>query len=137
MNFVVHVFGKQGCTKCDALKKRLARIMEDEAYANFSMEYHDVSTESGIVEFCKAGCLNPNRIPAMLVADEDGYITSDRIREDVWTAYGDNVTYQFVGLQTDYDKGHGVITPAAIEQVLSEALGTVDDSSCMCDTCAM
>ena len=74
---VVHVFGKEGCSKCAMLKRRLGQLLEDPDYGNvFEMMYHDVLTLDGIVEFCKAACLNPNRIPAMLVSKDGKYVPS-------------------------------------------------------------
>jgi hypothetical protein len=88
------------------------------------MEYHDVLTLDGIVAFCKADCLNPNRIPALLMSYDDGrYIPSGRRigRDDTTEDYRESVTYRWVGVQTDYDNGGGVITPDMIRQVFQEA----------------
>lgn len=120
--FVAHVFGKQGCSKCQALKRRLADLLARPEYADFKMEYHDVLTEDGVVKFCKAGCLNPNRIPALLVSVDGRYVINP-------LSYGDtsvdvfkaSFTYSWVGIQTDYDNGGGLITPAMVKEVLDDA----------------
>lgn len=123
MMYRAHVFGKHGCAKCEALKRRLAKLLEEPKYADVEMVYHDILTEAGIVEFCKADCINPNRIPALVMERiGDGYI--EAFREDTPDVYADSVMYNWVGIQTDYDKGGGLITPATIQAVLDEALAS-------------
>lgn len=120
---VVHLFGKEGCTKCAAMKRRLTALLERPEFAAFRIEYHDVMTLPGIVEFCKAGCLNPNRIPAVLVSGEDGKYLPGRIRRRTDEGvFAESVTFPFAGIQTDYDHGGGVVSPAALEDVLRQAL---------------
>ena len=62
MKIYANVFGKQGCKKCEMLKMRLAALLEKPEYSGIELRYHDVLTLDGIVDFCKADCLNPNRI---------------------------------------------------------------------------
>lgn len=121
---IAHVFGKEGCSKCAALKRRVDQLRSLDEYGDVKMEYHDVMTLDGIVAFCKADCLNPNRIPALIMSDDDGrYIRSGRseARGDTPADYKESVTYQWVGVQTDYDNGGGLITPDMIRQVFQEA----------------
>ena len=77
MRYVANVFGKEGCAKCALLKRRLAALLERPEYSGIEMRYHDVLTLDGVVDFCKADCLNPNRIPALLmsVVDDGGPAT--------------------------------------------------------------
>ena len=69
--FVVKVFGKPGCDKCKVLNRRLDSLFAKEEWQDFRKVYCDVETEEGLVEFCNVECINPQRIPAMVVAVED------------------------------------------------------------------
>ncbi|MGN0866237.1 MAG: hypothetical protein ACI4SG_00970 [Oligosphaeraceae bacterium] len=124
----VHVFGKPGCAKCSMLNRRLDKMLsEDPRYARFHKEYHNVLEEDGLVEFCKTECLNPSRIPAMVVGaqDETGKV---RYLPNPAPDAADPVCkhsrlYQFLGIQTDYsEEGKGLITPEMIQTILDEAL---------------
>ncbi len=124
---IVNVFGKAGCAKCTMLNRRLDKLLGEERYAGFQKKYHDVMTEAGLVPFCMAQCLNPSRIPAMLIS---------RVRQDGGEEYlanpdaeskdalcGDSKLYQYLGLQTDYsEEGKGIITPEMLESILERAL---------------
>ena len=125
---IIHVFGKEGCTKCAAMKRRVLKLMEKPEFAKCRMEYHDVLTEDGLVAFCKAMCLNPNRIPALLVSDDDGrYVvrrgtwldTPDAMRPERYK-FATGATYPLLGVQTDYDEGGGLVRPETIERLMSE-----------------
>lgn len=150
----VHVFGKEGCQKCAMLKRRLSALLEKPEWQGFTMVYHDVLTQDGVFAFCKAACLNPNRIPAVLVAvvKEDG---SDEYIPGAARAlpltdpecYRDSLPYLYTGMQTDYESGGGVITPHMLEDVLRESLthasSTGDDGEPpdveeqFCESCSM
>lgn len=121
---IAHVFGKQGCAKCDMLKRRLGRVLSEDRYSGIVMEYHDVMTEEGLVDFCRAEVLNPNRIPALLVSDAEGnYIFSRRLSPEDKSQYDPSSTVMWTGIQTDYDgAGRGVITEDQIRNVLEAAL---------------
>ena len=67
-SYRVLVFGKEGCDKCGLLNQRLDKILADEEFAGFEKVYHDLGTVEGLLAFCRAECINPQRIPAMLVA---------------------------------------------------------------------
>ena len=125
MGLVAHVFGKHGCAKCAVLRRRLDRALQDPRYAGVSVEYHDVLTLDGIVAFCKADTLNPNRIPALLMARDGRYVQSDAQfapPEDL-SVYAPSCTFQHVGVQTDYDgPSRGVITEDMIRRTLDRAL---------------
>ncbi|MBP5460430.1 MAG: hypothetical protein J6Y62_09790 [Clostridia bacterium] len=113
----IHVFGKEGCAKCALLKSRLNGILQQEPYkGKFVMEYTDVLKEDDLVRFCRAQCVNPSKIPAMLLADENGFMDGG-CRTDAPR------TYQYLGVQTDYsEKGKGILPPDLIKSVLDEAL---------------
>lgn len=124
---IAHVFGKKGCAKCTMLNRRLDALLAKEPWQDMvEKRYDDVETEDGLVHFCLAQCVNPNRIPALLMASvgEDGreeYI--ERLEAGVADAVcGASMLYQYVGIQTDYGaEGKGIITPEMIEHVLKEA----------------
>jgi hypothetical protein len=125
--YQIRVFGKEGCDKCHALNQRLDKLLTKEEYTGFNKLYCDVETIEGLVAFSEAECINPSRIPAMLITkwDED----ADEYRPVGTKTPGtkDSVCkksklYQYVGLQTDYsDVGKGVISPKMIQSVLAEA----------------
>ena len=70
----IHVFGKAGCQKCQVLKGRIDSLLKKPEWHGFSMAYHDIETEDGMVAFCKLECLNPQRIPGFVImqTDENG-----------------------------------------------------------------
>ena len=124
--FELRVFGKPGCDKCAVLNQRLDKILAKEAWQDFGKKYCDLETEEGLVDFSEAECVNPQRVPALLVTrwDEDakdyapvavrGTVQADDV-------CGSSSLHAFLGLQTDYT-GRGVLSPKMIESVLSEAL---------------
>lgn len=124
---MIQIFGKQGCEKCRLLKQRLDKLLADETWSDFEPQYFDVGTEDGILAFSEAECINPQRIPALLVARRDG-ATGDyepvprQTPGEADDVCGKSQLYQFVGLQTDYsEQGRGVISPQMIKRVLTEA----------------
>ena len=125
--FQVRVFGKGGCEKCGILNQRLDKILAKDEWSAFEKAYFDVNSEEGLVAFCEAECINPQRIPAFVVmrCDEDDSFVPVANRnpgaED--SLYGESKLYQYVGLQTDYtESGRGVISPRMITGVLTEAV---------------
>lgn len=123
----IKVFGKAGCAKCKTLNQRLDKLLGEKEWSDFEKEYCDVETVDGLVAFASAECINPQRIPALLVTrhreETDRYepvITSNpQPRDEIC---GKSKLYQYVGLQTDYtDEGKGTITPKMITAVLEEA----------------
>lgn len=124
--FRVLVFGKTGCDKCKMLNRRLDRLFGEEKWQDFEKQYCDVETEEGLIAFCRAQCVNPSRIPALLVTrrSQDGtyepVVNAAAEKQDA--VCGRSRLYQYVGLQTDYSEiGSGVITPEMIEAVLQVA----------------
>jgi hypothetical protein len=125
-NFEVRVFGKKGCDKCAILNQRLDKLLATDEWQDFEKSYSDVETSDGIISFCEAECINPQRIPAMIVLqrDEGGAFMPV---PNAAPGEPDKVCkkaklYQFLGLQTDYtDSGKGVITPKMIKSCLAEA----------------
>lgn len=119
----VLVFGKTGCDKCKVLQGRLETLLATPEWQDFEKVYCDVETEDGLVEFCRTGCINPHRIPALVVQRRNTqsgayeYITDPRQESLDKTRL--NV---HVGVQTDYsDSGRGVLTPSTITGVLDLA----------------
>lgn len=126
--FKIKVFGKPGCAKCKTLNQRLDKLLAKEEWADFEKEYCDVETVDGLVAFASAECINPQRIPAMLVTRKDdatGHYMPVPTREPKPEdeVCGKSKLYQYVGLQTDYTPaGNGIISPKMIAAVLKEAL---------------
>ncbi len=125
--YQIKVFGKEGCDKCHTLNQRLDKLLKKEEYAGFEKLYCDVETLDGLVAFSEAECINPSRIPAMLVSEWNeaaGEFTPVATKEP---GAKDSVCkksklYQYLGLQTDYsDVGKGIISPKMIQSVLAEA----------------
>ena len=126
-NYRVRVFGKAGCQKCDMLKRRLGKLLGQEEWSDFDQEYSDVESQDGFVTFCRAQCLNPSRIPALLIErkrEETGEyeIVPNPAPGDSDPVFGASKLYQWLGLQTDYtDVGKGTITPKMLTSILTEA----------------
>ena len=126
--FRVLVFGKAGCQKCKVLNQRLDNLLGKDEWKAFEKVYCDVESEEGLISFCKAECINPQRIPGFMITKYDketgkyaplpnpGMGTDDKVCKD-------SKLYTYLGLQTDYtDTGKGVISPKMIKAVLNEAL---------------
>lgn len=121
----VVVFGKPGCPKCKTLNPRIDKALAKPEWADFEKESVNVQTEDGLVRFCNAECINPQRIPAFLIEkwDEEHArylpVTNPRAGEpdSVCKAFK---LYSHIGLQTDYTTT-GTITPRMITSVLKEA----------------
>ena len=126
----IELFGKAGCAKCKVLGQRLDKLLEKEEWRDFDKKYFDVETEEGIIRFSEAECVNPQRIPAMLISRWDEalgeYAPVPNPRPGApCELCGDSRLYQYLGLQTDYsENGKGIISPQMISTVLGEALGT-------------
>ena len=125
--YQIRVFGKEGCDKCHTLNQRLDKLLTKTEYAAFEKRYFDVETMDGLVAFSEAECINPSRIPALLVtewnAEEEDFVPVDTKQPGAQDSVCKKAKlYQYVGLQTDYsDTGKGVISPKMIQSVLAEA----------------
>ncbi|MDI6774697.1 MAG: hypothetical protein QME60_04785 [Verrucomicrobiota bacterium] len=123
--FKVMVFGKTGCDKCGVLNQRVDKLLVKEEWKDFEKLYCDVESEEGIVRLCEAECVNPQRLPALLVTrqnaetgEHDPVARREPGKAD--PVCGKARLYQYLGLQTDYRDGGGVLTPQMISAVLSE-----------------
>ena len=123
--FRIRVFGKAGCDKCAALNQRLDKLMAEPEWQDFEKEYHDLETEDGLIVFSEAECVNPQRIPAFVIARRRG---DSAVYDPVPSAApgradavcGKSRLFQYLGLQTDYSST-GVISPRMLAAVLAEA----------------
>lgn len=123
----IHIFGKsEGCTKCAALKRKVASVMEEEKYrGKFEVSFHDVLTEEGLVDFCRSN-INPNALPGLVIGIGELFLESVCTSEQ-WMERG-NLLRPWLGLFTDYGERHkGVITTEEIREILSLALKQVDE----------
>ena len=124
-SFRVLLFGKAGCKKCALLNDRLDRVLADPQWADFEKLYCDAETEEGLVALCDAECIDPQRLPALLV------LRKCEATEEYQPIPNPNCAtrppdscrlYSYLGLQTDYSEtGRGVITTEMITGLLAEA----------------
>lgn len=125
--YQIRVFGKQGDEKCHTLNQRLDKLLGKEEFSSFEKCYVDIETIEGMVMFSEAECINPSRIPAMLLTKWDETAEQYKPIETKKPGAHDAICkksklYQYVGLQTDYTPaGKGLITPKMIKSVLAEA----------------
>ena len=125
----VHVFGKKGCEKCTVLNQRLDKMLVKDEWEAFEKHYNDVETESGLVAFAEAECINPQRIPAMMIMQQNDETGEYEPVANPTPGAADPVfkkskLYQYLGVQTDYtDVGRGVISPKMIKKCFQEAVG--------------
>ncbi|MBC8453462.1 hypothetical protein H8D64_00225 [PVC group bacterium] len=126
-DFAVQVFGKADCDKCAVLNQRLDKLLEKDEWSGFAKVYMDVESIDGLIAFSEAECINPQRIPAMLIScrnEETGefeLMPNPTIGKND-ALYKKSKLYQHLGLQTDYSDG-GVISPKMIKTCLAEAKG--------------
>ena len=123
--YQIKVFGKEGCDKCHTLNQRLDKLLAKDGFADFEKHYCDVESVDGLVAFAEAECINPSRIPAMLVSAWDAEAKEYVPVQTRQPGAKDPVCkksklYHYLGLQTDYS-GTGVISPKMIQSVLAEA----------------
>lgn len=123
------VFGKAGCDKCKTLHKRLEDVLAREEWSDFEKQACDVETVEGLIAFCQAECLNPQRIPGFVVLrrkEGDEFVPVERPEPGkADPVCGASALYSLVGLQTDYsDAGRGVLSPKMIVATLTEARHT-------------
>ena len=113
-HFIINVFGKPGCAKCAMLQRRIDTLLETPEYhEKFVKKYNDLTTEEGLIKFCLAQCVNPNRVPAMIISDDQGNFLPNPNPSEPDPVCGNSKLYQYIGIQTDYSaEGKGVITPA-------------------------
>lgn len=123
--FQIVIYGKEGCQKCHVLNQRVDRLLKKEEWSDFSKVYYDVLTEPGLVEFCNAECINPQRIPALTVkrynATLDDYEYIPNPSPGVYDPIcGSSKLYTYLGVQTDYSAS-GIITLKMIKSILITA----------------
>jgi hypothetical protein len=124
----IQVFGKLDCDKCKTLNQRLDKLLEREEWQAFEKAYFDVLTVEGMVAFSEAECINPHRIPALLVTrlnpetgEYEPVVNPRPGAPDEVCGAARLYTYQ--GLQTDYsEQGRGLISPRMLTAVLAESL---------------
>ena len=130
--FKLVVFGKAGCDKCKMLKKRTDELLASAEWADFEQEYCDVETEEGLIEFCRSECINPTRIPALVVMRQqaDGAYRPMTVPPPAKPdpLLGKSRLYHVLGLQTDYSsQGRGVLSPKMIQAVMTAARAAAEE----------
>ena len=124
--YQIRVFGKSGCEKCAVLNQRIEKILADKQWQDFEKQYYDMDTEEGLIMFSEAECINPHRIPALLIArwnqTAQEYEPEPARLSETPEVPARSRLCQYLGVQTDYgDEGRGVITPNMIRAALAEA----------------
>jgi len=119
------IFGKEGCEKCKVLQQRVDALLATGEWSDFEKVYADVETPEGLVAFCRTECVNPNRIPALVVHAWDAAAGRWEPLPRATPGAPDPVCgvsrlHTYVGIQTDYS-GTGVLSPKMIRAVLEEA----------------
>ncbi len=131
-SFRAVVFGKAGCEKCAVLNQRLDKLLAGDEWKDFEKHYCSVDTEEGLVAFAEAECINPQRIPAMLVMHRSSESApfvpvANPAADERDETCKKSALYQYVGLQTDYTaQGKGIISPRMIEHTLNKARTAVN-----------
>lgn len=118
----IHIFGKsEGCAKCAALKRKVfSAIKEDKYRGKFTVAFHDVLTEEGLVDFCRSN-INPNCMPGLVIGIGELFLESVCTSGE-WLERG-NLLKPWLGLFTDYGERHrGVITSEEIRGLLDTAI---------------
>lgn len=124
----VSVFGKAGCAKCKVLNQRVDDLLTRPEWKAFEKRYCDIDTEDGLVALCLAECVNPQRIPALVIERREAEDQPYRLlphpspgTEDA--VLGSSALYSLLGLQTDYaGQGRGVIAPRQLSHLFERAL---------------
>jgi len=127
-NYRIQVFGKPGCDKCSVLNQRLEKLLAEEQWRDFEKEYCSLDTEEGLVAFAESECVNPQRVPALIVkrlnagtGEYEPMPAPPGMKDELTRRTG---LHAFLGLQTDYSEaGRGVLSPKMLEWVLREAAG--------------
>jgi hypothetical protein len=126
-NYRILVFGKKNCAKCKQLNQRIDDLLAEPDWAEFEKCYYELGSVEGLVAFCKAECINPQRVPAFVVTRFNESTGAYDFVPNPAPGAADPVCktaklYQHLGLQTDYtEAGKGVIPPKMIEAVLQQA----------------
>lgn len=108
----VHLWGKEGCSKCAALHRRLENVQK---LKPFELIYHDIKTVEGLVAFCRHGSINGNNIPAVTVEGD-----LPPLERKGFEGTGCLPLYGEYGICTDYDHG-GVIKPETVQWFIYKA----------------
>jgi hypothetical protein len=75
MCVVIDIFGKQGCARCDAAKKKVNHFLNKWGVADrVEISFHDMDTEEGMAEGMFRDVLDA--IPVTIVFDDDGNVIS-------------------------------------------------------------
>jgi len=119
---IVKVFGKPGCSKCTAALSRLHKLIESsDKYREFVVTYMNIRREEGLVALCRAEVINPQRIPAVVLYTDSKCPLRYSGKLDFPQDAGDIQLKDLLGVQTDYDRGNGVIPVPALKTLLDIA----------------
>jgi hypothetical protein len=120
--YQVKVFGQSNCDKCRAMNHKIDELLKKDEYKDFEKQYVDVMSDDGLVTFCDLECLSPQKIPSFVVMELQGKEWTPIKRQDENVTdeiCGNLLTYQHVGIQTDYSQNNGKITSKMIEHIFN------------------
>jgi len=123
--YKIIIFGRKDCDKCKAINHKVDELIKLDKFKSFEKEYIDVMSEDGLVMFCDFECLNAQRIPSLVVLKSekgDQFQPIDNNDFDKNELCKGFMTYQHLGLQTDYSINDGKITSKMIESILDTAI---------------
>lgn len=126
--FIIVVYGKQGCDKCGILKDRIKKLLDSKPeFQDFELRYVDIESEEGMTTFCELECLNTSDIPAFVICKfrpEIGRyepLERQELPEDIYE--NDSKVFSYNGLKTDYsEKGKGIISKSMIKDELLDVI---------------
>ena len=123
--YLIQIYGKKNCPKCDSLKKRIHTLLKDNQYPDFQTAYYDVTTEEGLFQFAKAETINGQRIPALQILRYNQLSQKyekilDPRKEEIKN--GKLFIPVYLQLETDYSNpGQSVIKPEDILSLMTLA----------------
>ena len=128
LKYKLSVFGKRNHAETDELLHNITEMLASNAISDAYLAFEDVQTVTGVVNFSELSCLNPQRVPAMVISrynpETDAY---EAIGNP--TPEGEDVVckksrlYQIMGLQTDYSvEARGIISQEMIAHVITESM---------------
>ncbi len=127
-DFLIVVYGKDGCPKCDKLKRDVQEVLSSSEHGDlFAMSYENLSTIQGMRAYALAETVNGQRIPALQVmkynAARDAY--EKILTAGNRTGRGEN-SYKnmpfYLQLETDYSAHDPAIGRNEIGELLSAAM---------------
>ncbi len=126
--FLVVVYGKDGCPRCDKLKRDVQEVLSESDHGHrFAMNYENLSTIQGMRAYALAETVNGQRIPALQVmkysAAREAYEKIPQVGK-IMGKEGTSCKNQpfYLQLETDYSAHDPSIGRNEIGELLSRAM---------------